>query len=586
MATKNDFEQQFLKCASEFNEARILWHHYMDEHIEKHGMPTLYAGSVSYNHDREYKASEKLAKFKKLSAEERDKKFKEEIDYLQKWKFPGTYSVAIFTGVTKVVILGEAFKMTAVKSFSFNENDKDIVYTIKITRAGYRTVSVPKSELRANQEMKSILGACQMCDGFGTSYNDIEDIFPVTDPYIDSTVISFEGVPLGLPVKEFVYAINHMDEVIPDLELSSFNPDFFRIKCTYEGYKVDWSFMTVSGRYVYQTMLGDTDYITGYDNIRAAYDKMVNRFKKLYGEPTTIHDVPVGVRKNSIMKDLREEKYKIETIFENDDIYASVEFNVDDEEKRNGCVNLYVSDNRLCIINVTEATEIEKIQWNRRTKIYLNSEPPYVVALKEAEKHQREHAVQTKKTQPQEMHPQKERPQKVKSNSSSTQKTQTKDDVEYKDSYDGCMIAACLVIIVPFILIASFILAALMVGDSSDEYGWWVFGTFIFFMLIFIPVMLMESKKPGGKRVRRRSSSSSGTGAALLGGAYFAHEAFDSSDGDKSDFDIEDYRSVAESRRFRSHDSGNWTSREDWDCGPTDNYDGMSGWDSYAENDF
>ena len=38
-------------------------------------------------------------------------------------------------------------------------------------------------------------------------------------------------------------------------------------------------------------------------------------------------------------------------------------------------------------------------------------------------------------------------------------------------------------------------------------------------------------------------------------------------------------------RRHRTSGSGNWTSREDWDCGDYDN-DGMSGWDSYEDNYF
>ena len=46
---------------------------------------------------------------------------------------------------------------------------------------------------------------------------------------------------------------------------------------------------------------------------------------------------------------------------------------------------------------------------------------------------------------------------------------------------------------------------------------------------------------------------------------------------------VEDFRSVSESRRF--HGSGNWTSREDWDCDPVDR-DGMDGFDSYDDNDF
>ena len=50
-------------------------------------------------------------------------------------------------------------------------------------------------------------------------------------------------------------------------------------------------------------------------------------------------------------------------------------------------------------------------------------------------------------------------------------------------------------------------------------------------------------------------------------------------------FDIEYYRSIHEDRRHHASGSGNWTSREDWDCGDYDD-DGMSGFDSYEDNDF
>ena len=52
-----------------------------------------------------------------------------------------------------------------------------------------------------------------------------------------------------------------------------------------------------------------------------------------------------------------------------------------------------------------------------------------------------------------------------------------------------------------------------------------------------------------------------------------------------SQFRREDYRSIHENRRHRASGSGNWTSREDWDCGDYDS-DGMSGFDSYDDNDF
>ena len=50
-------------------------------------------------------------------------------------------------------------------------------------------------------------------------------------------------------------------------------------------------------------------------------------------------------------------------------------------------------------------------------------------------------------------------------------------------------------------------------------------------------------------------------------------------------FDLKDYRSIHEDRRHRASGSGNWTSREDWDCDDYDS-DGMSEFDSYEDNDF
>ncbi len=54
---------------------------------------------------------------------------------------------------------------------------------------------------------------------------------------------------------------------------------------------------------------------------------------------------------------------------------------------------------------------------------------------------------------------------------------------------------------------------------------------------------------------------------------------------DKPKSNAENYRSVSEDRRFRKNGSGNWSSREDWDCG-SDEHSNMSGWDSYEDNDF
>lgn len=48
---------------------------------------------------------------------------------------------------------------------------------------------------------------------------------------------------------------------------------------------------------------------------------------------------------------------------------------------------------------------------------------------------------------------------------------------------------------------------------------------------------------------------------------------------------MEDFRRIYENRRHRASGFGNWTSREDKNCGDYDS-DGLSGFDSYEDNDF
>ena len=92
----------------------------------------------------------------------------------------------------------------------------------------------------------------------------------------------------------------------------------------------------------------------GYTKSREAYDKLVAYFTSILGEPTEVEDVPIDVHKNSIFKLLREGEYSIETTYDKDDIYATVELQVYDEEgeKRVGYVDIYIKDYRLDNINM------------------------------------------------------------------------------------------------------------------------------------------------------------------------------------------------------------------------------------------
>lgn len=571
MATNTNIEQQFQQAAFEFNEARFLWHHYMNKYISKYGMPRLYVGCVSYNHDREYNANTILRELSSLSPEERERRLLGEIDYLKKWKFPGKYSIGLFTAKAKLVILGEEFSMPNVKFYTTTESDGEIIYAIDIKYAGFRYVAIPREDERSNTEMRGILGACINVSDFGqTSYDDIASIYPIEDPDLDPTLLHFEGISLGLPAKELIYAINHLDETVPESDIKDLDADqeFFRFETTFCGCRVRWNSFLMGKQYVHDFIQGDSEIITGYENIRHLYENYVARFKELFGEPTKVSDAPSDMRQSSIMKAIRDDKIVIETMIEHGEICAIVKIDVyDDENKRDGRVHLYLSDHRLHDVNNTRLPSAKpNPAYNIiDAKVLIGKEKPKSKA-------------------------------KTKNTGNKTAKQEVK--TETSISSEGCLIGigsfvVSQIIIIPF----AYFFAAMSVGDTSDEFSSWFTWTLIIIELLVVIGYYLTIKHTFSetKTVKRDVAGSSmsdsgistmlGAGAAL-GGAYLAHEAFSSDDDDHSDYDIEDYRSVAEDRRFRANGSGNWTSREDWDCGPTDNYDGMSGWDSYEENDF
>ena len=571
MTTNTNIEQLFQQAAFEFNEARYLWHHYMNKYIRKYGMPRLYVGCVSYNHDREYNANTVLRGLVSLSQEERERKLKAEIEYLKKWKFPGKFSVGFFTVKGKLVILGEEFNILNVKFYDTTECGDEVVYAIDIKYAGFRYVAIPKADERSNREMRGILGACQNVTYLGkTSYDNIEPIYPIEDPDLDPSLLHFEGITLGYPAKELIYAINHLDDTVPESKIEEINADkqFLSFDSTFSGCKVRWSSFLMGKQYVHDFIQGDSEIVTGYENIRQLYENYVARFGELFGEPTEVNDAPSDMRKTSILKAIRDEKLSIETIFEHGDIYASVSIDAyDDENKRDARIHLYMSDTRLQGINNTRLPSAKP-------------NPAYTVVDAKVR-------IGTGKPQ-----------STAKAQNAQGKSTKQVVETETSISTEGCWVGilsmvGSQILIIPF----AYFVAAMSVGDTSDEFGSWFTWTLIIvelfvFIFYYLTIKYIYSETKSVKRDEAGSSVSDsgistmlGAGAAL-GGAYLAHEAFSSDDEDRSDSDIEDYRSVAEDRRFRANDSGNWTSREDWDCGPTDNYDGMSGWDSYEENDF
>ena len=116
----------------------------------------------------------------------------------------------------------------------------------------------------------------------------------------------------------------------------------------------------------------------------------------------------------------------------------------------------------------------------------------------------------------------------------------------------------------------AYIIAIGFVADTSPEFSKFFWIIYVIIVPIFALIAAYDEyykKTVTNKRNR-----------------YYSGSSYDSKSS-KDKLDIEDYRSMSEDRRHRVSGSGNWTSREDWDCGDYDS-DGMSGFDSYDDNDF
>ena len=350
---ENSLEYYFIKCAEEFNKARLLWHAYMDNLIRQYGMPFLYVGCVNYMHDREYDFMSVLNEIKEFSEDEKSIRLQREIDFLKKWKFPGTYSVAFFAYGGLVNICGDTYKVDRIKSYNISKFGGNVIYSIKINRAGVKEVSIPCDDVRSNIEMKALLEASLKVSLGRTTIKTDGGVEGYLESNIDESIIKFEGISLAHPRKEFFYALNDLAGEKKSISILSYEASWAIIKNECEGYPINWRFFISGNKYVFEHLSGNTDDFIGYNKTREAYDKLVAYFTSIFGEPTEIEDVPSDVHKNSIFKLLREGEYSIETTYTNEYVYATVEIEVYDEdgEKRAGCVRLYIRDSRLYNIN-------------------------------------------------------------------------------------------------------------------------------------------------------------------------------------------------------------------------------------------
>ena len=485
-----DIEQNFIACANEFNEARYLWHHYMDEHIARYGMPPLYVGCVNYAYDREYDIDKALERVKNYPIDKVEAYLTQEAEWLQKWTFPGRYTIALYPEFQILNILGEQLGMTDVSSYAVSDDNDEVIFAIRIKHSGFRTIRIHKDAIRAQSELKSILDACVNMPGSSSSYDRLEDMKPMIDTKNKSKYLSFFGISLGIPAKEFLYAVNQLDNSKYNLQLKNYTQGGLDFCTDVEGYEMEWRFSTSiesHNDFVFDTIDGNSDNIEGYENIRKVYDKLLSYMTQQFGEPDDQDDVPSNLRKTSILKALRDGDYEIKSSFETNHIEASIELIADDDEKKCGRIYIEAYDKRLQKIN---SAAYKPIKANEEYNILATSN------VKSASESYGEKIEQTR--------------------------PKNKDPEE--DT--GCLIAASIVISLPLAAIPAYFCAAFSVGDTSEEFPAEFAITYIIFALIFIAIGYFSVKYGGnvpystgrGKRSQGYSFWSVPKGRSLTAG--------------------------------------------------------------------
>ncbi len=463
MDIDHKIEQQLIVCAKEYNEARYLWHHYMDEYIMKFGMPTLYVGCVNYAYDQDYNIEKVLELAQKYPLEKAEAYLFQEIEWLQKWIYPGKYTVALYPDLQKIHILGEQFGMKDVSSYAASNEGDNVLFAIRIKHSFFRMIRVPKKAKRAQTELKSILDACISKDGSSSSYGRLNEMKPIIDSQNKTKYLSFFGQSLGLPAKEFLYAVNQLDNTQHNLHLTYYSQGRLKISTDVEGNKIDWCFSHLyetHNRFVFDSIDGESDNIEGYENLRKVYDKLLFYMTQQFGEPNEQEDVPSNIRKASILKALREDVFEIKSYFKNSNIEASIEIIADDDEKKCGRIYIEAYDKRLQNINSAKYKSI-------KTNVMYDNVAAQASRTASVNKYQEKENTQSK-------------------------------NIEKEDD-SGCLIATSIVVGIPGAAILAYLIAAGSVGDTSDEFSIWFTTSFIIFAIFLIPFGYFSAKYDGGK---------------------------------------------------------------------------------------
>ena len=301
----NQLEKQLEKIVPRHNDRVEMWWGHVAKHINKYGLPIMYVGQVDLAYKEEASAEKIVWQSRQMSFEKRAEFLRDKVNALSS-AFPDAL-VALFKDKSQVypdiLLLGKrCIEVENIVSYHLYHVQKEDFYSFidvrckapyssRITTANV----IFKNETESNEAV-SVLE--YVINGKEFDYpKKIIDSSKVSKD-APNTHPSFFGNSLLRPSEELKERLSHQ----------GFSDDryFYLVK---EIGGVPFNFVLYSGKesHLIINIIGYSEQIQGYENARKVFDAFVEILKEEYGAwGIKLTDIPEDIRKNSIVKGLRE----------------------------------------------------------------------------------------------------------------------------------------------------------------------------------------------------------------------------------------------------------------------------------------
>lgn len=290
------------------DERRKMWAGHVSKHTKEYGLPFMYVGHVDLAFNKEFTKGKIISECRKQPIEQRTEFLRQRIKDL-KTAFPSIlfalckstrlYNPDILLVNERCIEVGLiiSYDVYPLKEGTGDNYIHSFMYILYQAKYSYSTTSATAIFHNAEEEHEAVSIMEYALNGTEFDYPDkvIDTSKAKQDP--PDTHPSFFGNSLQRPEKEIKDRLLHQ----------GFKQDFRGFLKEIGGEQFYFHLHIGKESQLINMISGSSESIHGYEQTRKVFDAFVEMLRDEYGPwGLKITDIPVGTRKNSIMKGLRE----------------------------------------------------------------------------------------------------------------------------------------------------------------------------------------------------------------------------------------------------------------------------------------